>query len=307
MIQKTLMMLLIVSGCFYSVPSIADDMINDEIDDNIGMIGVDNTNSDLLFVEPAVAQTVISKHFGNIVSDYKVYHFADNTTDQVILDRVATTYITMLNQNGGLISVSGIKEVCFTAFSDVQIDDDSTRTQLATDVENRCKKFAEDLITVESEMEYTCPYEITKVNSSQKQIKYTYKDGTGKGFIRKNGTIPWRFFNPGAIRRSDLACAILSTKPNGNFAVFENYDTGHRALINVWKAQGYQKLTVEQAMYNYAPPTENNTAYYVGELRKAGINVGKRVSTLTEKEFDYMIKMIEKMEGWGGKGIIEEF
>ena len=51
------------------------------------------------------------------------------------------------------------------------------------------------------------------------------------GFIRSGGSIAWRFFNPGNLRGSDLQCTTIKTKPNGNFAVFPDAETGKQMGI----------------------------------------------------------------------------
>lgn len=255
-------------------------------------------NSDeLTYITPSVARMAIEKHFGNFVSSNST-EYASELNDIEVLANVVDAYNEMLIENDGFVSVDGVKHVCEVAFSDLEpkanIDD--------TDVQNqKCIAFATDLATMQATTQNKCKYNVTKVNGSQMHIKYTRSDGTG--FTRDGGNIPWRFFNPGAMRDSSLSCAIISTKPNGDFAVFADEATGRKALhLLLSTSSKYKGRPIREAIKIYAPKKENNTALYVQKLKKLGINVDKVLPNLTAEEWTELESAITTLEGWGPNG-----
>lgn len=254
--------------------------------------------SEKIYVDPKVAQTVIEKHFSHMISGY-FKASQEDIDDSTVLLRVMDTYNDMLKKNEGLVSVDGVVDVCMSAFVDYYKYIKGTELK-EQDFKDKCLAFVKDLMSVDGE--YTnCPYVVTKVNGSQTKIKYTLPDNSG--FVRSGGSIAWRFFNPGNLRGSDLQCTTIRTNPNGSFAVFPDAETGERALYNLLSSNpSYRDLTVQKAIYKYAPPSGNNTAAYVNKLRNAGINVNAKLSDLTEEELRHLQEMIMTIEGWKKTG-----
>ena len=259
---------------------------------------------DKIYVDPKIAEKAIQKHFSHMVTQYLS---TETTTldDDTVLSNVLDAYNYMLKRNDGFVSVEGIVNVCRTAFSEFYFayNKDSTIADRMKIIDKKCTDFVNDLIAEESE---GCIYTVSKVNGSQAKIKYTLPDNTG--FIRANGSIAWRFFNPGNLRSSDLQCTTIRTKPNGNFAVFQNAETGLLALHKLLTENStYRDLTVQKAIYKYAPPKENNTTRYINNLRNAGINVNARLSDLTDVEMKELEEMIITIEGWRKTGTETHF
>ena len=261
--------------------------------------GADEIREDLTYVTPDVARMALEKHFGSVVSD-NADEFTSELDDSEIFSEAVDAYNEMLSQNDGFVSLDGVQNVCDVAFYNLQ----PKSAEISTDVfDQKCEDFVMDLATMEApaSLSSTCPYTISKVNNSQMHIKYARADGTG--FIRNGGNIPWRFFNPGAMRDSSLKCALVSTKPNGTFAVFANEATGRKALHQLLSTGSkYNGKTIAQAIEAYAPNHENDTAKYISNLKNMGVNVSKVLPNLTTDEWTKLENAITTLEGWGPNG-----
>ena len=269
-------------------------------------------NDGKIFIDPVVAQSVIKKYFGHLVSDKKFPIHTTVWTDELILAKVLESWNNCVVLNGGLVSIGCISDICKVAFGHMMYDDSGTKySLLPQETNNYCKKFGYELITNKADQQdINCMYFVTKKNGSQSQIQYMAYDNSG--FVRSGGTIPWRFFNPGALRRSSLACTRLNTEPNGAFAVFESYEKGRQALRNVLRGDNYKNLTIAQAISKYAPPHENNTSRYIRNVKNGLKSVRSDVDTvklgvLTDSQLDVLIDTIQQIEGWNVSGEITVF
>jgi len=124
-----------------------------------------------------------------------------------------------------------------------------------------------------------------------------YDDGSQ--IVRQGGTRAWRNNNPGNLRNFAFSIQHGSLGEAGGFAVFPDEATGWRALLSLLKGATYQALTVQEAIENYAPPNENDTAAYsafvVGEL---GLAATTRMSELTPAQIEDLASYIRQYEGW---------
>ena len=260
-----------------------------------------------IYTDPKIAQKVIEKHFSHVVTEYLA---GTETTldDRAVLLNVVDAYNIMLRMNDGFTTVDGVVSVCKTAFSDLYLmyNKDTTIADRMKIIDKKCYDFVKDLVYETSGGASDCPYTVTKVDGSQAKIKYTLPNNSG--FIRSGGSIAWRFFNPGNLRGSDLQCTTIRTKGNGNFAVFPNGETGRLALHKLlFESTSYRDLSVRKAIYKYAPPSQNNTVGYINKLRKGGINVESKLSSLTDPQKELLKDMIMTIEGWGKTGTETRF
>jgi hypothetical protein len=118
------------------------------------------------------------------------------------------------------------------------------------------------------------------------------KEGWLPGANRGRGSRSYRNNNPGNLDYSTSLAVIdpkVGIEPNGRFAIFSTAELGAKALVerkikrwskgNMPITAGNQKLissksvykkgtfpTIEQFMYTYAPPNENNTEGYIGSV-----------------------------------------
>jgi len=140
-------------------------------------------------------------------------------------------------------------------------------------------------------------------------ISVIYTDTTGKQWKFDGGTRPWRNQNPGDLVTGKVSKRNGAIGKAGGFAIFPDYETGHRALLDSLINEHGSK-DIPELMKVYAPPQENKTKKYIFFIRKAtGVKGIKIVRNFSSIEFEKLWKAIEKMEGWGkGKeGIITEY
>ncbi|MBP5485104.1 MAG: hypothetical protein J6Y07_00125 [Alphaproteobacteria bacterium] len=269
-----------------------------------GFCGDGNHENALIYIEPAVARIVIERYFAHMASEYSLFCESE-LSDGAILKNVIDAYNNMLGDTGGYVSVSGVNNVCDVAFKDLEPKGIDGLMMLKTKRRIVCLDFVKDLVATEIG-EKDCQYSIKKVSGSQMRIRYTDKE-KGGGFIRKGGTIAWRFFNPGALRDSPYRCVLINTKPGGKYAAFDSYEKGRFAIRWLLEnAEKYNGKTPREAIPMYAPKFENNTKKYIRDLIILGVDVDKKMSELSEYEWEKFLDAIEQIEGWNDQGVIEE-
>ena len=123
-------------------------------------------------------------------------------------------------------------------------------------------------------------------------VKYYREDGSG--VTRSEGSRAWRNNNPGNIRsaRNEIGSA-------GGFAVFADYDTGFNAINTLLSSDKYSKLSIFDAISNYAPPTENDTANYQSMIAEwTGLDTSRKFEALSATELESVANAIQRMEGY---------
>lgn len=80
--------------------------------------------------------------------------------------------------------------------------------------------------------------------------------------------------NPGNIIASEFATEHGATDVAGRFAVFPDNKTGWAALTALLKTPSYANGTVQEAVYKWAPPSDNNETdqYLTNVLRWTGLS-----------------------------------
>ncbi len=130
-----------------------------------------------------------------------------------------------------------------------------------------------------------------------KRRVYTLADGTQQ--IREGGTRAWRNNNEGNLRYGDFAKkhGAIGQDEQG-FAVFPSEEVGTKAKGSLlFDTSTYKKLTLQQALNRYAPPSENNTnMYYATVLKAVGSN--KRMSEYSPEERQRIMGAMRQVEGW---------
>ncbi|WP_431322459.1 conjugal transfer protein [Rhizobium sp. YTU87027] len=126
-----------------------------------------------------------------------------------------------------------------------------------------------------------------------------YTDADGRDEIREGGSRSWRNCNPGNIRKGDFSINCGAIGDDGSFAIFPEEDTGKAAIIALLRTATYIKLTLKQAIFRYAPPSENNTEAYAQFIHsKTGIALNALLSNLKMEDFRKIAKFIQIVEGW---------
>lgn len=140
---------------------------------------------------------------------------------------------------------------------------------------------------------------IKPINANAQNYDVVYTLSDGNKLKRSGGTRAWRNNNPGCIRYSDFARKQGAIGKAGGFAVFPDEDTGKKAIASLLKSDKYNKLTIAQAIFKYAPPHENDTENYKNMLRRmTGIPINTRISDLTDSQMVKVVFAIKIIEGW---------
>lgn len=118
--------------------------------------------------------------------------------------------------------------------------------------------------------------------------------------IRTEGTMSWRFNNPGMIYYGEYAKSLGAIGSDGRYAVFPSYDIGKIALKRLLfeSDRGYKNKTLADAMKRYAPKTEGfNTDFYLKTIgNDTKIPMSKVLTDFSEDEKDLLLKTLEKIE-----------
>lgn len=144
-------------------------------------------------------------------------------------------------------------------------------------------------------------FRYTSVISSNKQFMYVNTtEGKRKYW---GGTLAWRNNNPGNLKNTNFSKGQGSIGEDyRGHAVFPTYAVGKKAHYNLLFSgtTSYADLTVEQAVYRYAPSSDGNQPKnYLNYICKAA-SVAKtsRLAKLTEKQKEGMIQAMFVMEGF---------
>ncbi len=127
----------------------------------------------------------------------------------------------------------------------------------------------------------------------------TYMDKDGNKYFRKGGSRAWRCNNPGNLDATAFAKRHGSIGADNREAIFPDYETGHQALAALLHGSTYSKLSIYDAIFRYAPPSENDTADYRRNVQQwTGLDISRKISSLNDSEFEKVVKAVERMEGW---------
>jgi hypothetical protein len=133
-----------------------------------------------------------------------------------------------------------------------------------------------------------------------------YYDDKGKKWIVEGGTRTWRNQNPGNMVMGKVSLRNNPIGKAGGFAIFPDYETGHKALIDLLLNE-YGSWNLNQLMQKYAPPKTNDTKKYIAFIKKkTGIKESVIIKDYPKDGFEKLWKAIEQMEGWK-KGTIKKY
>ena len=126
-----------------------------------------------------------------------------------------------------------------------------------------------------------------------------YTDADGREEVREGGSRSWRNCNPGNIRKGDFSINCGAIGDDGSFAIFPSESVGTDAIISLLKSKAYIDLSLKNAVFRYAPPSENNSEAYADFIHTStGIALDTRLSTLKIADFRKLAKTIRQIEGW---------
>jgi len=136
-----------------------------------------------------------------------------------------------------------------------------------------------------------------------------YETSDGRKYVKEGGSRSWRNNNPGNLKygewrnaRRDGAIGM----DRGGFAIFPDIKTGTEAQYKLIKKWQRENLTLEQFVYKYAPPNENDTEKYLKYLEnQMDIDRTNSIKVLKEKEIRELMEWIKIYEGWNNKNTYE--
>lgn len=114
---------------------------------------------------------------------------------------------------------------------------------------------------------------------------------------RSGGSRSWRNNNPGNIEYGKFAKAHGAIGTDGRFAIFPTVEAGTAAHAALLSTKNYAGGTLRQAIYRWAPPSDNNNsaAYAAAVAKTLGVSVDTPMSQIDKVA---MSKAQAKVEGW---------
>ncbi|PWB83465.1 MAG: hypothetical protein C3F11_06470 [Methylocystaceae bacterium] len=126
-----------------------------------------------------------------------------------------------------------------------------------------------------------------------------YKDENGSEWVREGGSRSWRNFNPGNISKGSFADSCGAIGGDARFAIFPDEHTGLDAIVSLFGSRSYRDLTLEAAIFRYAPPPENDSAAYARAVAaKVGVDRSTPVRSLSSGQLQSLAQAIKSHEGW---------
>jgi len=116
----------------------------------------------------------------------------------------------------------------------------------------------------------------------------------------RDASLSWMNNNPGNLRFTAFSRAqgAIGQDEKG-FAIFPNVGTGMQAQAQLLRSRNYAGLTLERALYRYAPPSENDTESYVRQVERAtGISRHMALRDIPAPQMDRLVLAMARHEGW---------
>ena len=142
-----------------------------------------------------------------------------------------------------------------------------------------------------------------KAERNGNDVTYYFPNGQ---YIFSGGSRAWRNNNPGNIRKSGKAIGS-DAEGGGPFAIFPDYNTGYQEIINLLTGNKYKEKSIKDAIYKYAPPSENDSGKYADTIKKnTGLDINKKIEDLSAEELKKVADAIVGVEGYKPGKIISD-
>lgn len=126
----------------------------------------------------------------------------------------------------------------------------------------------------------------------------------GQMFYHVGGSRSWRNNNPGNLRPSSITEKFnqigkeKTSSESAYFAIFENVEYGKKAhkylLTNV-----YGTSSINDMLYKYAPPSENDTEAYVKFIcNRTGLSKSAIIGSLSDSQLSALEEAMSTYEGF---------
>lgn len=141
----------------------------------------------------------------------------------------------------------------------------------------------------------------SNVGDPKSKFTVQYFDEQGNMTIRSEGARAWRCNNSGALLKSSYSMgrdrrAIGSAGfEQYEYAVYPDYETGHEALVVMLRGSHYRDLTLLQASLRYV---QEDPGHGPKIAKMSDLDPNRKISSLSDEEFERYWKAIEKNERW---------
>lgn len=124
-----------------------------------------------------------------------------------------------------------------------------------------------------------------------------YFDVNGNKYVASGGNLAWRINNPGLVHtHSHFAGNNRSIGSCGKFAIFEEPQHGRKALSEWLKSKKYYNSNLHIIAEHYQP--KDPEAYLIKLTSHTGLSVESKIKSLSNEEFDRLLRGIEKLSGF---------
>jgi RHS repeat-associated protein len=147
-----------------------------------------------------------------------------------------------------------------------------------------------------SDSDGLCPNGVAadSVRSEGRTTTLYCRDGTTE--TRSGGSPAWRNYNPGNLEAST---PTLQAGSAGRFAIFANRADGDAAHLRQLQLDAARGFTLEELLYKYAPPIENDTERYIAVATTGtGILRTTRLTSLSGAQMLALMRVMQQHEGW---------
>jgi hypothetical protein len=141
-----------------------------------------------------------------------------------------------------------------------------------------------------------------KAHRSGNDTVFTTADGDQVVKVREStrtASRSWANNNPGNIEFGNFAQKFGAIGTDGRFAIFPTVEAGFEAQKGLLRGESYRNLTLRDAIYRWAPPSENDSAHYARTVAsRAGLNENTRIRDMSNEQLDRMVRTMASHEGW---------
>ena len=137
---------------------------------------------------------------------------------------------------------------------------------------------------------------------NESEIETINKQSSFSGFRASDigGTVAWRNNNPGNIKKSSFARNNGAVGETDKWAVFPNEETGLIAITKLLRTDGYNQLSISEAIHKWAPASDNNhpVTYSRNVSKMTGLSINTKIKDISDNDLMRVARAIQKVEGW---------
>lgn len=116
------------------------------------------------------------------------------------------------------------------------------------------------------------------------------------GEIKTGGDRNWRNNNPGNLEAGKFTEKHGAIGDDGRFAIFPTMEAGEHAQEALLRGK-YADYTINDMVYKYAPPVENDTGQYIKTIIPENTTAQTKISDLSDEQFSELVGKMRAHEG----------